>query len=88
MLQITRPSLEPLTHSEPFYSSSYLGVHIQDAGASCGHHLVDRLNLGAVQVAIVLAVLQEPASLHVYLHLCPRGEVVGVPVQLVVTWPP
>ncbi len=74
------------TISEPF--SSDLRVDIQDAGASCGHHLMDGLDLGAVQVAVVLAVLQEPASPHVYLHLRPCGEVVGVAVQLIVARPP
>jgi hypothetical protein len=49
---------------------------------------VDGVDLGAVQVAVVLAVLQEAARLHVRLHLLPRGEVVRVAVQLVVTGTP
>ena len=65
-----------------------LGVDVQDAGAACFHHLVDGVDLGAVEVAVVLAVLQEAARLHVHLHLLPRGEVVRVAVQLVVTWTP
>lgn len=67
---------------------AYLWVNIQDAGAFRGDHLMDGLNLCAVEVAVVLAVLQEAAGLHVHLHLHPRGKVVGVSVQLVVTGPP
>lgn len=50
---------------------SYLRVDIQDAGASHCDHLVNAINLCAVQVAIVFAVLQEAAGLHISLHLCP-----------------
>lgn len=73
--------------SNPVYTSSYLWVDIQDAAASRVHHLVDGLDLGAIQVAVILAVLQEPASLHVHLHLCPCSEVVGVAGQLIVAGP-
>lgn len=66
-------------------STSHLWIDIQDAGASRRHHLVDGLHLGAVQVTVVLAMFQEPARFDVYLHLRPCGEVIGVPVQLVVT---
>lgn len=68
--------------------SSYLWVDIQDAGASRGHHVMDGLDLGAVQVAVILAMLQEPARLDIHLHLCPTREVVGVAVQLVIARSP
>lgn len=71
-----------------YQTSSYLWVDVQDAGASRAHHLVDGLDLGAVQVPVVLAMLQEPTGFHFRLHLCPCGEVVRVAVQLIVTWPP
>lgn len=66
-------------------SASHLWIDVQDARAPRGHHLVDGLDLGAVEVAVVLAVFQEPTGFDVYLHLRPCGEVIGVPVQLVVT---
>lgn len=66
----------------------YLWVDIEDAGATCGHNLMDGFDLCAVEVAVILAVLQEAASLHVHLHLCPRGKVVRVAIQLFVTGPP
>lgn len=66
-------------------SASHLWIDVQDARAPRCHHLVDGLDLGAVQVAVVLAMFQEPAGFDVYLHLRPCGEVIGVPVQLVVT---
>lgn len=60
----------PLTFAR-FGPLSYLRVDIQDAGASHCDHLVNAINLCAVQVAVVLAVLQEAAGLHISLHLCP-----------------
>ena len=54
--------------------STHLGVDVQDANASGLHHLVDGVCLGAVQVAVVLAVLQEAAGLHAGLHLAAAGE--------------
>lgn len=49
---------------------------------------MDGLDLGAIQVTIILPMLQEPASPNVHLHLCPASEVVGVSVQLVVARSP
>lgn len=61
----------------------HLGVDVQDADLGRLHHLVDGVDLGAVQVAVVLAVLQEAAALDVALHLAAAHKGVHLAVPLV-----
>lgn len=49
--------------------ASDLGVDVEDAGAAGVHHLMDGVDPGAVQVPVVLSVLQVLAVLDVCLHL-------------------
>lgn len=52
-------------------------------------HLPDALNAGAVQVAVVLARLDEPMALDVFLHLFPRRhKVIVSPVHLIFPFGP
>lgn len=64
----------------------YLRVDVQDADFPRFHHLVDRVDLGAVQVAIILAMLQETAILDVALHLAAAHEGVHLAVSLINFW--
>lgn len=59
-----------------------LWVDIQDAGTTSIDHLVDRVDFGAVKVAIVLAMLQVTALLDVHLHLFPCHKTVVLAVFL------
>ena len=61
----------------------YLWIDVQDADLAGVHHLVDGVDLGAVQVPVVLAVLQETAVLDVCLHLTTCHEQVHLPILLV-----
>lgn len=47
----------------------HLWVDIQDADLARLDHLVDGVDLGAIQVTVVLSVLQEATTLNVRLHL-------------------
>lgn len=59
-----------------------LRVDVQDAGTPCMHHFMDRVDLGAIKVAVVLAVLQVTALLDVLLHRFPRHKAVVLAISL------
>lgn len=59
-----------------------LRVDIQDAGTACTHHFMDRVDLGAIKVAVILAVFQVTALLDVLLHLFPLHKAVVLAVSL------
>lgn len=61
----------------------YLRVDVQDADLSRVYHLVDGVDLGPVQVPVVLAVLQETSVFDVALHLAASHERVHLPVPLI-----
>lgn len=62
--------------------STNLRVDVQDAGAACIHYFMDRVDLGAIKVSVVLAVLQVTALLYVLLHLLPCNKAVVLAVPL------
>lgn len=64
-----------------------LGVDVQDAGASRVHHFMNRTYLCAIQVAIILAVLQETSQFNVHLHVHPCHKLVGLTIMLVISRP-
>ena len=64
-------------------SETHLGVDVQNADLPSVDHLVDGVDLGAVDVAVVLAVLQETPALDVAVHLGARHEGVHLSVLLV-----
>lgn len=68
------------------FPSSYLWVDVQDADLSRLDHLMYGVDLGAVQVPVVLAVLQEAAVFDVALHLAAGHEGVHLAVPLVHLW--
>lgn len=61
----------------------HLRVDVQDADLAGLDHLVDGVDLGAVQVTVVFAVLQEAATLDVRLHLGASHEQVHLPLLLI-----
>ena len=61
----------------------HLRVDVQNADLPRVDHLVDGVDLGAVDVAVVLAVLQEAPALDVAVHLRARHEGVHLSVLLV-----
>ena len=63
-----------------------LRVDVQDAGAACIHHLMDRVNLGAVKVSIILAVFQVAALFDVFLHFLPRNKAVVLAIPILFPW--
>lgn len=64
----------------------YLWVDVQDADLSCVYHLVYRVDLSAVQVAVVLAVLQETSTFDVALHFAAGHKGVHLAVPLIHLW--
>jgi hypothetical protein len=62
-----------------------LGRAVHDAHLARLDHLADGVQLGAIQVAVVLAPLEVLAASYVRLHLLPCLEVVAAPVLLVLT---
>lgn len=64
-----------------------LRVDVQDAGASCVHHLMNRTYLGAIQVAIILAVLQETSQFNVHLHVHPWHKLVSLTIVFILSRP-
>lgn len=60
-----------------------LGVDVQDAGASRVHHLMNRTYLGAIQVAIIIAMLQETSQVNVHLHVHSCHKLVRLTIVLV-----
>lgn len=69
-----------------YVSFLYLWVDVQDADLSCFYHLVYRVDLSAVQVAVVLAVLQETTVFDVALHFVAGHEGVHLAIPLVDLW--
>ena len=61
---------------------TYAGVDVQNAHLAGARDLADRVDLGAVQVALVLAVLQELARPSLPLHLVAAHEVIAHTVGL------
>lgn len=64
----------------------YLWVHVQDADLSCFYHLVYRVDLGPVQVTIILAVLQKTGIFDVTLHLIAGHEGIHLAIPLIYLW--
>lgn len=67
-------------------SSIYLRVDVQDADLPRFYHLVYGVDLGAVEVPVVLAVLQEASIFDVALHLAAAHEGVHLAVPLIHLW--
>jgi len=64
----------------------YLWVDVQDADLSRVDHLVYGVDLGAVQVPVILAVLQETSVFNVALHFATRHEGVHLAIPLIHLW--
>lgn len=69
-----------------YLSHLYLWVDVQDADLSCFHHLVYRVDLSAIQVPIILAMLQETAIFDVTLHFAAGHEGVHLAISLIHLW--
>jgi len=64
----------------------YLWVDIQDADLSCFYHLVYGVYLCAVQVPVILAMLQETTTFDVALHFASGHERVQLTISLIHLW--
>lgn len=68
------------------WSFLYLWVDVQDADLCCFYHLVYGVDLGAVKVPVILAVLQETAIFNVALHFAAGHKGVHLAIPLVHFW--
>ena len=69
-------------------SGSDLWVDVQYTGPARIHHLEDGVYFGAVEVPVVLAVLQVTAGLDVALHVHPHDEAIRLAVRLLLARTP
>lgn len=67
-------------------NETHLWVDIQDADLSCFDHVMDGVDLCAVQIPVILAVLQETAVPYVTLHFAPGHKGVHLTIPLVHLW--
>lgn len=74
---------KPRGDDSSYVTFLYLWVDVQDANLPCFYHLVDGVDLGAVQVPIVLAVFQETPIFDVALHFVTGHERVHLPIPLI-----
>lgn len=68
--------------------SADLWVDVQYAGATGVYHLVYRVDFGAVQIPIVLSMLEVAAGFNIHLHLCSGHKAVRLTVLLFLAGPP
>lgn len=69
-----------------YVSFLYLWVDVQDADLSCFYHLVYRVDLSAIQVPIIFAMLQETGIFDVTLHFAAGHEGVHLAIPLIHLW--